>query len=54
VSERFLGIIEVLLGRDHITIKSHSEVVVNIFGGVLPFSVGEVELVTNHTFCQFE
>jgi len=54
VAKIALGIFQVLGGGDHITIKSGSEVVVNILGWVLPFRVGEVELVTNHTFGSLE
>jgi hypothetical protein len=58
MTDTSLSISKVLLGRDHISIKSHSEVVVNVFGWVVPFglrsSCSDLELGSNNTFGSFE
>jgi hypothetical protein len=52
VAKILLGVSEVLVGRDDITIELRSEVVVDILGWVLPLGLGgggtNLELVTDH------
>jgi len=58
VAEDVLRIGEVLSGRDHITIKLWSKVVVGVLGWVVPFSLGSIsshfKIMTESTLRDFE
>jgi len=54
VTQVALGICKILVGRDDIAIKLRSEVVVDIFGDIVPFGLGlfssHIKLVGFHSF----